>query len=398
MNTHVTTPDAKRILVVDDDSMIRFNIGGYLEDGGYQVAEAVDGNDAVAAVRRAPPDLVLCDLRMPGMDGIDLLKALHRDFPELPLIAVSGTGVLRDAVDALRAGAWDFIVKPIEDMAVLDHAVAGALEKARLVRDNRRYQADLEQANRTLEANLQLLREDADAGRRIQMQMMPESKVRFGRYTASRCLLPSLVLSGDFVDYFTIDAGHLGFYLADVSGHGVSSAFVTVLLKSHMNRLLERLRKDDDATVREPRRLLAHLNQVLVEQRLEKYLTMFYGVIDVARNRLDYGYGGHFPGPLLFDGVNTRYLPGRGPPVGLFHDARYDAESLPLPERFALALFSDGILEVLPDASLDNKQTRLLHALNTVRVDAEGLIAALGLRAGQNYPDDITLLLLQREH
>lgn len=392
-----TTSTETRILVVDDDSMMRFNIAAYLEDSGYDVSEAADGPDAIMALRDQPPDLVLCDLRMPRMDGLDVMRELHDGYPGLPVIAVSGTGVLNDAVEALRAGAWDFVVKPIQNMAVLEHAVTGALQKARLIRDNHRYQQDLEQANRTLGNNLQQMQEDADAARRIQRQIMPERKLSFGPYDVSRCLLPSLIMSGDFVDYFAIDPGHIGFYLADVSGHGVSSAFVTVLLKSYVSSQLERLSKDGDATVREPQHLLEHLNHTLLDQRLEKYLTIFYGVIDRDSNRLDYSFGGHFPSPVLFDGSHARFLPGRGPPIGLFRDAVYDAVSLELPDAFTLALFSDGILEVLPGESLEDKQSRLLKALEALDNDADGLIASLGLSSGQDYPDDITLLVLKRE-
>ena len=393
----MSTADETRILVVDDDTMMRFNIAGYLEDSGYNVCEAGDGTDAIVTVRDQPPDLVLCDLRMPGMDGLDVMRELHDGYPELPVIAVSGTGVLNDAVDALRAGAWDFVIKPIQNMAVLEHAVTGALQKARLMRDNRRYQQDLEQANQTLRNNLQQMREDADAARRIQRQIMPERELNFGPYGVSRCLLPSLVMSGDFVDYFAIDPGHIGFYLADVSGHGVSSAFVTVLLKSYINSQLERLSKDGDATVREPHHLLEQLNFAMLDQRLEKYLTIFYGVVASDNNRLDYSFGGHFPGPVLFDGSRARFLPGRGPPIGLFRNAVYDGGSLALPEHFTLALFSDGILEVLPGESLERKQSRLLKAMEALDNNADGLIASLGLSSGQNYPDDITLLLLKRE-
>jgi serine phosphatase RsbU (regulator of sigma subunit) len=387
---------AIHILIVDDDGMMRYNIASYLEDSGYDVSEAVHGAQAIDTVRRQPPDLVLCDLRMPGMDGIDVLQQLHSGFPDLPIIAVSGTGVLSDAVDALRAGAWDFVVKPIHEMAVLEHAVIAALEKAKLIQDNRRYQQDLEQANLILENNLQHMREDADAARRIQLKIMPECEFNIGPYEVTRSLQPSMVMSGDFVDYFSIGPGHIGFYLADVSGHGVSSAFVTVLLKSYVMRQLERLDSNGSATVRHPQRMLTHLNQHLLDHRLEKYLTIFYGVIDIERNHLDYSFGGHFPNPILFDGSCARFLPGRGPPIGLFPGSVYDAESLSLPKHFALALFSDGILEVFPDMSLQQKRARLLKALDSISSDADKLMDNLGLRSGQSYPDDITLLLLKR--
>jgi serine phosphatase RsbU (regulator of sigma subunit) len=142
--------------------------------------------------------------------------------------------------------------------------------------------------------------------------------------------------------------------------------------------------------------MLTHLNRHLLDLRLEKYLTIFYGVIDIKSNHLDYSFGGHFPDPVMFDGTSARFLPGRGPPIGLFRGSVYDVESLPLPKRFALALFSDGILEVFPKMSLQQKRLRLLEAVDSIDSDADTLMANVGLKDGQSYPDDITLLLLKR--
>jgi serine phosphatase RsbU (regulator of sigma subunit) len=397
MSNLAPTAAQTRILVVDDESMIRYNIASYLEDSGYSVFEAEDGLQAIEAVKRQRPDLVLSDLRMPGLDGLEVIGQLRHCHPELPVIAISGTGVLGDAVDALRAGAWDFVVKPIQDMAVLEHAVTAALEKAQLIRDNHRYQQDLEQANHRLQESLQQMHDDANAGRRIQLQIMPEQAIDFLPYRLSHSLLPSMVLSGDFVDYFSIDRDHLGCYLADVSGHGVSSAFITVLLKSYVNRQLERLHKDNDQTVLEPDQLLTRLNQTLLSDQLEKYLTIFYAVIDTRHNRIKFSIGGHFPSPMLFDGTQAVFLPGRGPPVGLFAGAGYATDTLDLPEHFALAAFSDGILDVLPQPTLAEKKRHLLDALNQFDPSAKNLIGRLGLSEGHSYPDDITLLLLTRD-
>jgi serine phosphatase RsbU (regulator of sigma subunit) len=317
---------------------------------------------------------------------------------ELPLVAVSGTGVMSDVVEALRAGAWDFVAKPIQDMKLLEHVVHEALLKARLIRDNRRYQHDLEQANRALQDSLGQMREDADTGRRIQTQLMPERRLDFEPYRASYSLLPAMVMSGDFVDYFAIDKNLVGFYIADVSGHGVSSALVTVLLKSCINRKLERLRRESDTAILQPARLLAELNHDLLQQRLEKYLTIFYGVLDQTANRLDYSIGGHFPPAVLYDGVQASFLPGRGPPVGLIPGASYSGEEISLPQRFALALFSDGILEVLPGADLGERQAWLLASVRGFDADAGQIMTGFGLNEDQGHPDDITLLLLTKGH
>ena len=94
--------------------------------------------------RELAPEIVAMDLRMPRMDGLEVLEAISGELDQVPVIVVTGAGVLQDAVAALRLGAFDFVTKPIVDMAVLEHAVLRALERNRLKEENRRYQAHLE--------------------------------------------------------------------------------------------------------------------------------------------------------------------------------------------------------------------------------------------------------------
>jgi len=385
-----------RVLVIEDDPVVRFNIVSYLEDSGFAVFDEADGQAGIDAVRASSPDLVLCDLRMPGLDGLEVLQRLHADRPALPVVVVSGTGVLGDAVEALRKGAWDFVTKPIQDMAVLEHAILGSLDKARLQRENRRFQLELERANEQLRAYIEQLEQDADAGRGLQQQLLPPSERMLGAYRFNRYLLPSLYLSGDFVDYFVIDHIHVGFYLADVSGHGVSSAFVTVLLKSLIDRHLAQYNDAGNRLLLDPAGLLARLNTELLAQQLDKYTTLFYGVINTEDNCLSYSNGGHFPAPVLFDGQGARFLDGRGFPVGLLPDASFEGHTMGLPTHHLLVLCSDGVLDALPAASLAEKQSKLLEAAQGPGLEVDKLLGALGLDPGGAYPDDITLLIAER--
>jgi sigma-B regulation protein RsbU (phosphoserine phosphatase) len=389
--------DQRRILVIEDDPAARFNMVSYLEDCGFAVSEEDDGARAIEMSRTSPPDLVLCDLRMPGMDGLDVVQALHAQAPDLPLVVVSGTGVLGDAVEALRKGAWDFIPKPIQNMAVLEHAINGAIEKARLVRDTRRFQAELERANRKLRKNLEQFELDAAAGRKTQLQLMPPPEGRIGAYRFNRHLQPSLYLSGDSVDYFALDQGHVGFFLADVSGHGASSAFVTVLLKSFVHRYRDLLANEGEQTALEPTRMLARLNIDLLAQNLDKYLTIFYGVIEIDTNRLAYANGGHQPNPVLLDEAGARFLDGRGPPLGLFREAEFPDHHVDLPTSHLLVLCSDGVLDALPEPTLAKRRARLLRAVDRPGLAAGDVLASLGLAADTAYPDDVTLLIAERE-
>ncbi|MFH1981934.1 MAG: sigma 54-interacting transcriptional regulator [Pseudomonadota bacterium] len=132
------------ILIIDDEPIIRESIAVYLEDSGFRVTEAGDGREGLEKYRAASPDVVLVDLRMPEVDGLDVLSTVSRETPETPVIVVSGTGVIHDAIEALRRGAWDFLTKPIPDLAVLEHTVRKAIERRRLLVENRRYREHLE--------------------------------------------------------------------------------------------------------------------------------------------------------------------------------------------------------------------------------------------------------------
>ena len=111
------------ILVIDDEAPVRMGITAYLEDHGYHVVEAENGRLGLDLFLREAPDLILVDLRMPEVDGLEVLTAVNQAATDTPVIVVSGTGVISDAVAALRLGAWDFVLKPIADMEILLHAV-----------------------------------------------------------------------------------------------------------------------------------------------------------------------------------------------------------------------------------------------------------------------------------
>jgi len=386
-----------KILTIDDEASIRNTIVAYLEDSGFEIIEAVNGRVGIELCRSNKPDLVLCDLRMPDVDGLDVLATVTREFPEMPFIVVSGMGGLGDAIEALKLGAWDYITKPIQDMAVLEHAIKKSLERSRLLQQNEEYKKHLEVVNNQLKESLQQLEEDEEAGRKMQFQLLPEDKIVIQQCEYSRRLLPSMYLSGDFVDYFQIDEQRTGFYIADVSGHGVSSAFVTVLLKSYMGRYLEDYWQKKDDVIVNPESVLIKLNQTFIENKLDKYLTMFYGVIDIYAQTLRFSNGGHFPFPILFGGNESVYLDCKSKPVGMFKKSNYSVEEKSLPVQFVLVLFSDGIFEAIRPSQLKDKEEYILSLINRMDVSIDALVdETVVTNKDIVLPDDITLLMIKR--
>jgi two-component system nitrogen regulation response regulator NtrX len=126
-----------RILVIDDEAAIRDSLRMTLEYNGFEFIGAATGQEGLALAEREAPDLVLLDIKMPGMDGMDVLGRLRAANESLPVVMVSGHGTTSTAVDAIKRGAVDFLDKPFESTDRLLVTIGNALEQGRLKDENR---------------------------------------------------------------------------------------------------------------------------------------------------------------------------------------------------------------------------------------------------------------------
>ena len=125
-----------RILVIDDEAAIRYSLRMTLEYEGYEFLSAATGQEGLALAEREAPDLVLLDVKMPGMDGIEVLERLRNMNDQLPIVVISGHGTISTAVEATKKGAWDFIEKPFASERVLV-SLRNALDQRQLRDENR---------------------------------------------------------------------------------------------------------------------------------------------------------------------------------------------------------------------------------------------------------------------
>ncbi len=158
---------------MDDDEAIRRNFSCGLEDLGYSVEVAFDGREGLKLFERAPFDLVLVDLFMPVMSGMELIVAMKAIDPAVPIIVVSGSGTLHDAIEAIRLGAWDYVVKPVEKTEELEFVLRRNLDRSRLLVENRRQKSQLEAL---LAENTDKLRESEER-LRVLSDNLPDSMV-----------------------------------------------------------------------------------------------------------------------------------------------------------------------------------------------------------------------------
>jgi sigma-B regulation protein RsbU (phosphoserine phosphatase) len=385
-----------RLLIIDDDAPFRDSLSEWLSGSGYIVHQASTARDALDKLSDASPDVVLLDLHMPDISGFDFLTQLKQRNEDIPVIVITGAGTLNDAIQALRLGASDFLSKPIVDMTMLDHAVHRCVEQSRLRLENRLYREKIEEANRKLSQSLHALEQDQQAGRLVQLKMLPPSPKHIGTYRFTHHVVPSLYLSGDFLDYFTAGDNDLVFFIADVSGHGASSAFITVLLKNLFARKRSDFLHRGDESVLNPSVMLDLANQELLATETGKHATLCVCRIDMVNNQLLYAVAGHLPLPVLHTIDSCQYLECKNLPVGMVEGAEYQTITKELPEVFTLWLFSDGILEVMPAEGVRGQEALLLQLLRDLPPSVAEIAKRLGFHENRELPDDVAILMLEK--
>jgi DNA-binding NtrC family response regulator len=131
----MTTASQPSLLIIEDETALRRGLADYFRDSDYRVLTAENGQKGIELFQKEAVDLVFTDLRMPVMDGLELLSELGRISPATPVIVISGAGGIKEAVEAVRRGAWDYIVKPVHDLNALELLARRAFETTSLRRE-----------------------------------------------------------------------------------------------------------------------------------------------------------------------------------------------------------------------------------------------------------------------
>jgi len=367
----------------------------YLVDTDWKVSTFDDSDQAIDHIKLEQPAVVVVDL------PLDLMQEKFGLLPSLDLdtayVAILPEVDPREVAKFFHNNASDVLIKPFADKR-FRQAIERASDFKSLVRQNLEYREQLETTNRELQDSLRILELDQMAGRQVQSSLLPLTPFKKNDYEIAHKIVPSLYLSGDFVGYNVIFDRYLVFYVADVSGHGASSAFLTVLLKFIFNRILRRHTAQDDINVmsKAPEGFIEHINKQIIALGLDKHLTIFAACIDMERNILRYSVAAHMPMPVFVSDGDVRMLPGKGKPVGIFSDCSWDVEEIILPEKFAMVTVSDGVLEFLPGDSLKEKEQYICDTIAKSDASIEQICEGLGVDQVKDAPDDVTVLTLRR--
>jgi sigma-B regulation protein RsbU (phosphoserine phosphatase) len=385
------------VLIIDDQPDRAEAMASFLSSSGFHVQVVTDvSTSAYSLGPDSDLDVLLCELDLKAFSWAEARPIMRAMDIQVPAIMLSDSADSDRIMTALRLGASDFFLRPVEDEPALLRSIERCVRQRTLRRELQESRRRLEAANSELRGTVRVLEQDQQAGRQVQLRMLPATPMVQRDYVFSHTVIPSLYLSGDFTDYFTVGDSHVIFFMADVAGHGSSSAFATVLLKNLFARKRSDYSRRDDDSVMHPVAMLQHANKELLELDVDKFATMVVGLLDMSQNTLRYSVAGHLPLPVLVCADGPRYLEGAGSTVGIMEDAVYEEHMIQLPDSFMLALFSDGILEILPPKNLIEKEDYFLNVFKETGESPEAFIKHLGLAHMEAAPDDIAALFVSK--
>ncbi|MEP5568913.1 MAG: SpoIIE family protein phosphatase [Halioglobus sp.] len=384
-------------LVVDHDTSRLDALADLVSGLGFTAEKYTDPHAAREYLSTRPDlDVILCEMDMEGLEWDSARRSLQEMDVQIPVILFSDEAQASRMMRALRFGASDFFVRPVDDVEALKRSLDRCVRQRGVRRELEQSRQSLQAANTELRGTIQVLEQDQQAGRQVQMRMLPATPLVLNDYVFSHTVIPSLYLSGDFTDYFTVGDQFVTFFMADVSGHGSSSAFATVLLKNLFARKRSDFLRQNDDTILSPLALLKLANKEIMDLEVGKFATMVVGVLDMQSNTLRYSVAGHLPQPVMVSQDGARYLRGEGSAVGIMDDANFEEHMIDLPDSFMLALFSDGILEILPPSNLIEKEKYFLNVFAETANSPEEMVTRLGLDQVDTAPDDIAALFISK--
>lgn len=406
-------PGVLKALIVEDVPAIRLYLQSLLRKWGFQTAVAGDGEEAWRYLLDHEVHLLISDWMMPKVSGLDLCRQLRRS--HLPqyvyTILVTARCESEDLLEGMRAGADDFLAKPI-NARELEVRIEAARRVIALQEELARRNRYLSEVNRELQRAQRAIDRDLQAAALMQSALLPQAAL-VGSVDLDSLFLPSSVVAGDLLSWFSLNERELAFYHVDVAGHGVPSAMLAFTLSKVLAASADegspvRLRAvggagGDGERLRAPAEVVAELNRRFqVEDDSMPYFTMVFGVIDTLLGRVRLCQAGH-PHPLLVSRSGVVSVIGEGGfPVGLLPDADYHTIELALSPGDRLYLYSDGVSEcqreggeeAFGNARLERQlATACDQPLDRVMGGLRGVLR--GWRGSAAFDDDVSVLALE---
>ena len=383
-----------KILSVDDEMDLELLLTQYfrrkIRKGEYEFHFAHNGLEALTMLLKEKDfDIILSDINMPEMDGLTLLTKINEmQNPALKCIMVSAYGDMGNIRQAMNNGAFDFATKPI-DLDDLSLTIEKAIEHIAYIKTMQEEHTQLES-----------IKGDLAVAREIQQAILPRIFPPFPEEAANMDIAASMNaakdVGGDFYDFFRIDADHIGFVIADVSGKGVPAAIFMAVCRT--------LIRATGIRGVSPSECITYSNSLLAKESVNAmFVTAFYGIYNIRTGEVKYANAGHNPPYLMKTDGSVKVLPlSHDFVAGVIDDFQYTEETTLLEKGDTLLLFTDGVTEATSPTYEEYGEQRLEQRLSQLtQVGCQQIIDAIKADvkafAGEaEQSDDITLLALKR--
>jgi serine phosphatase RsbU (regulator of sigma subunit) len=369
------------ILIVDDNPANVEIFEMRLAANNYEIITASDGEAGLAMAKERLPDLILLDIMMPKMDGIEVCRHLRADssLPFMPIIMVTAKADSKDVVAGLEAGADEYLTKPV------NHAALVARVKS-MLRIKSLHDTVIEQSAQ--------LQGQLKTATKIQSLFWPDIQDLEGGSHIWAEAIPAAYVSGDLYDVIPLPDGSLLAYVADVSDKGVPAALVMAALSTKIRSEAQNHYEIDA--------LLQTVNKSTYNLTSEEG---FFATIVLTRywpqsGKMQLALGGHLQ-PLWIADTDIRNLPQiKGISLGVTQDAHYDKKEISLAPGESILLFTDGVIEAENEDHELFGNERLVGFLK----DSNGPPWGKGLlefisnwRGNSSASDDLTILEIWRD-
>ncbi|MCE2595517.1 response regulator [Motilimonas cestriensis] len=305
-------------LVIEDEAVFRQQLSAFLKQRGAIVANAENGLHGLTLVADLKPDLVLCDLYMPEMGGQEVIKTILRQYPSLPVIVISAASEMVEIAEALRHGAKDYFMKPLQNWLTLEQSILSILKPNLSGFEvlSHKHMADAE-----LISHMSYFRQDDPASTLLMQELASEREFDVNGFSFRVDAQPL----GLLLVHYPLSDHEVGVFVLDVSLFGSEAAVIGALLKSLLNDSYRQHQSNSHYRLRSPAQMMRFLNDQIHDLALSHPVNAIQFNLDASRLCLTYSNAGFAPPNDLFQHS--------GMGLGMLAEQKYQQSRVELPRQ-----------------------------------------------------------------
>ncbi|EAQ31882.1 response regulator [Idiomarina baltica] len=266
----------KHVLLIEDDRVFQSVVEQFLIQQNYAVHCVEYGEQGVSWCQQNTPDIVLCDLMLPDINGLEVIERLLSLAPHLPVIVISASDDMGDIREAVRLGAWDYLVKPIDRLDTITQAIEHCLQRHRL---EETYVSDIWE----LDSHINQLYQDDHIVARLANDLLAKQPLNVGDYH-----IESQVAAGAeaniWIDYRPLTEGRVLIVMATAHSQTEQNLIPLLVLKTLIAPLIRQHLAGSDDTILDPRSLVQHINFELCHSRVRTAFDGVFAVLDTEQH------------------------------------------------------------------------------------------------------------------